>query len=88
MVGRSSSVTGPYTDRAGRPMTRGGGTLVLAGAGRFRGPGSSAVLSDGGRDVLVYQAYDASNGGTPTLQVRRLSWSPDGWPIAGDPLFS
>jgi arabinan endo-1,5-alpha-L-arabinosidase len=87
MVGRSSSVTGPYTDRAGRPMTRGGGTLVLAGTGRFRGPGSNAVLSEGGREVLVYQAYDASHGGIPRLQIRPLSWSSDGWPIAGDPLF-
>jgi arabinan endo-1,5-alpha-L-arabinosidase len=88
MVGRSVSVTGPYLDRSGRPMTRGGGTLVLAGAGRFHGPGSNAVLSVGDRAYLVYQAYDTWNKATPTLQIRPLSWTPDGWPVAGDPLFS
>src|SRR5262249_46584935 len=30
MVGRSPSILGPYLDRTGKPMTRGGGTLVLA----------------------------------------------------------
>lgn len=85
-VGRSATVAGPYLDRSGRPMTRGGGTLVLAGSGRWRGPGSNGVLADGGRDWLVNQAYDALNGGRPTLQVRPLAWTPDGWPVAGDPL--
>jgi arabinan endo-1,5-alpha-L-arabinosidase len=88
MVGRSDSLAGPYVDRSGRPMTRGGGTVVLAGSGRFRGPGSCAVLSNGGRDYLVYHAYDAQADGAPTLQIRPLSWTPDGWPIAGDLPFS
>src|SRR5262249_10263911 len=85
MVGRSASGGGRYVDRSGGPMARGGGTLVLAGTGRFRGPGSNAVISDGGRDYLVYQAYDTQNGGTPTLLIRPVSWTPDGWPVAGDP---
>jgi arabinan endo-1,5-alpha-L-arabinosidase len=38
-VGRSEEVTGPYVDEHGVRMTRGGGTLLLAGAGRVRGPG-------------------------------------------------
>jgi arabinan endo-1,5-alpha-L-arabinosidase len=87
VVGRSRSPGGPYLDRSGRPMTRGGGTLVLAGSGRWRGPGSEGVLSDGGLDWLVVHAYDAQNDGTPTLQVRPLFWTPDGWPVAGPPLF-
>jgi arabinan endo-1,5-alpha-L-arabinosidase len=87
MVGRSSTVNGPYLDHSGKPMTRGGGTLVLAGSGRFRGPGSSAVITTGTGTDLVYQAYDAWNGGIPTLQVRPLAWTDDGWPVvAGDPL--
>jgi arabinan endo-1,5-alpha-L-arabinosidase len=32
MVGRSRTVTGPYTDRSGLDMREGGGTLILAGA--------------------------------------------------------
>jgi arabinan endo-1,5-alpha-L-arabinosidase len=87
MVGRSRAITGPYVDRHGRRMTEGGGTLVLSGDGRFRGPGHNAVLSSRGGDDLVYHAYDTQNGGIATLQIRPLSWSSTGWPVAGAPLF-
>ena len=86
MVGRSRSPNGPFVDRSGRPMTRGGGTLVLAGAGRWRGPGSNGVLADGGGDWMVLQAVDAGNQGAETLQVRPLIWTAAGWPVAGAPL--
>ena len=61
MVGRSRSLTGPYVDRAGKPMLEGGGTLVLAGAGtgRLRGPGHNAILRDGDKDWFVHHYYDA-----------------------------
>jgi arabinan endo-1,5-alpha-L-arabinosidase len=81
MVGRSRAATGPYVDQTGKPMTRGGGTLVLAGSGRFRGPGHNTVLSDGPRVWLVYHAYDVQNGGAPTLRIQPLFWSADGWPF-------
>jgi arabinan endo-1,5-alpha-L-arabinosidase len=87
MVGRSSRIGGPYVDREGRPMSRGGGTLVLGGEGRYRGPGHNAVLTVGGRSWLVYHTYDALNAGTPRLQIRPLSWGADGWPVVGAPLF-
>jgi len=86
MLGRSRSIVGPYVGRDGRPMTRGGGTLVLAGDARYHGPGHNSILSDGGHDYLVYHAYDALNNGIPTLQIRPLSWASDGWPVVGDPL--
>jgi beta-xylosidase len=86
VVGRSRDVTGPYQDRSGRPMTNGGGTLVLAGYGHVRGPGHNAVLLDGERDWLVHHFYDANANGIPTLQIRPLTWDADGWPIAGKPL--
>ncbi len=88
VVGRSTSVNGPYVDRSGRSMTHGGGTVVLAGSGRFAGPGSNAVLLDGGQAYLVYQAYDLSTGAVPTLQVRPLAWTAGGWPVVGNTLFS
>ena len=39
MVGRSDKITGPYVDREGKPMMQGGGTLLLEGFERWRGPG-------------------------------------------------
>jgi arabinan endo-1,5-alpha-L-arabinosidase len=86
MVGRSSKITGPYVDRQGRAMMRGGGTLVLAGDDRDRGPGSNSILSDGGQTYLAYHAYDTQQGGAPTLRVRPLTWDSQGWPVAGAPL--
>lgn len=87
MVGRSTKLTGPYLDRDGKPMRRGGGTLVLADDGRYKGPGSNAVLSDGGQTYLAYHAYDTTRRGVPTLRIRRLDWDAEGWPVAGTPLF-
>ena len=92
VVGRSKEITGPYVDREELPMTNGGGSHVLAGYGRFRGPGHCAVLSHGGTDWLVHHFYDAETQdrrgrpGVSTLQVRKLIWSRDGWPLAGEPV--
>jgi arabinan endo-1,5-alpha-L-arabinosidase len=74
-VGRSRRVTG-------RPMTEGGGTLLIEGGARWRGPGHCAVLQDAdGGEQLVYHAYDAEHRGTPTLRIRPLRWDSEGWPV-------
>ncbi len=85
MVGRSERVFGPYFDQKGRPMLKGGGTLVLRAQGRMRGPGGQSVLVEGGKSWLAYHFYDAENNGVPCLQIRPLNWE-KGWPIAGGPL--
>ena len=78
MVGRSNAVTGPYLDRAGTPMTEGGGTQVLGANSRWLGPGGESVLKDKGRDLLVFHAYDAVTG-RPALGISPILWK-DGWP--------
>nr|WP_202538955.1 arabinan endo-1,5-alpha-L-arabinosidase [Streptomyces sp. SID8379] len=83
-VGRSTSVTGPYVDRDGTPMLDGGGTLLLAGHGRFIGTGGESVFRDKGRDVLAYHYYDAEDSGTPKLGLNDLSWAANGWPVLND----
>ncbi|TMR32170.1 arabinan endo-1,5-alpha-L-arabinosidase [Nonomuraea zeae] len=79
-VGRSSSPTGPYTDRSGRSMLSGGGTLVLETHGRFIGPGGQSILHDSDGDLLVYHYYDGAAGGTPKLGINLLGWDSAGWP--------
>jgi arabinan endo-1,5-alpha-L-arabinosidase len=79
-VGRARRVTGPYTDRSGKPMMEDGGTLLLAGEGRWRGPGHCAILQDKNGEKLVYHAYDAEWRGTPTLRITPLIWDAEGWP--------
>lgn len=84
VVGRSTSVTGPYLDRSGLPMLQAGGTHVVAGSSRFRGPGHNAVIATLGQTFNVYHAYDASNNGVPTLRISELAWH-DGWPVNAEP---
>lgn len=85
MVGRSEEITGPYLDKSGEDLMVGGGTLVLQGYGRIRGPGHNAVLTEGDRRYLVHHFYDAGDGGVPKLQIRPLLFDAQGWPLAGAP---
>lgn len=80
-VGRGTGVTGPYLDRNGVNLLTGGGTMFLESSGRFIGPGHAAILNDNGTNWFSYHYYDGNNGGTATLGVGRLNWSPDGWPV-------
>jgi carboxymethylenebutenolidase len=69
-VGRARTITGPYMDRDGKPMSEGGGTLFLASDAERIGPGHF------GR-VLDYDAatnYSAAAGtGTPIASPERFS---------------
>lgn len=85
MVGRSDKITGPYTDKSGKPMMEGGGTLVLETADRYHGPGGQAVYVDNGTYRLVHHYYDALDRGVPKLRIHDLQWAPDGWPIVAGP---
>jgi arabinan endo-1,5-alpha-L-arabinosidase len=78
MVGRSTSVTGPYVDRAGTTMTAGGGTEILASHDSIHGPGHPAVFADGSQDVLVYHYY--TNAGDARLGINLLGWDSSAWP--------
>lgn len=85
-VGRSKRITGPYTDRSGKPMMEEGGTLVVAGAGgRWRGPGHCAILQGKDGEHLVYHAYDTEARGIPTLRISPLLWDAEGWPTISLP---
>ena len=82
VVGRSKNITGPYIDKNGKPMTEGGGSVVLKSTtGNWKGPGHNAVFKDNdGTDYLVFHAYDGYNGKSE-LKIATLIWK-DGWPIA------
>jgi arabinan endo-1,5-alpha-L-arabinosidase len=43
-VGRSDALIGPYVDRDGVPLTKGGGTLILSAYGQWKGPGHNGML--------------------------------------------
>ena len=79
-VGRSKNIAGPYEDRNGVSMLRGGGTVIDAGCDRWIGPGHCAVYFSGDSSILVNHAYDSLLEGKPHLQIRPLYWDDEGWP--------
>jgi arabinan endo-1,5-alpha-L-arabinosidase len=79
VVGRSKKITGPYEDKAGKPMAEGGGTVILeAATDLWRGAGHNAVLRDQGVDYLVFHAYSATTGRS-RLHISTIVWN-EGWP--------
>jgi arabinan endo-1,5-alpha-L-arabinosidase len=84
-VGRSKSLTEPFSDREGKRMMEGGGTLVLQGGSRYKGPGHNAVLFTRDATYNVYHAYDSNQNGNPVLRVAELAWDAEGWPVSAGP---
>jgi arabinan endo-1,5-alpha-L-arabinosidase len=82
VVGRSTSIHGPYVDRDGVPLLQGGGTVLLRGYNGFQGTGGGDVY---GTTLYVHHYYDAADGALPKGSVRPIHWK-DGWPSLGDPL--
>jgi arabinan endo-1,5-alpha-L-arabinosidase len=95
-VGRSKAITGPYLDKHGDNMDKGGGSLFIAAHDHRIGPGhfgrfldydASPDGSEGGPERFsVHYEADLTRGGRSVLDIRPLLWSVDGWPIAGDNL--
>ncbi|MBW4890366.1 arabinan endo-1,5-alpha-L-arabinosidase [Mucilaginibacter sp. HMF5004] len=81
MVGRSKNIKGPYLDRIGSDLAKGGGTLVLAGDKEWYGVGHNAVCTFDGIDYIIFHAYDAADNGRSKLRVEQLGWDSDGWPV-------
>jgi arabinan endo-1,5-alpha-L-arabinosidase len=85
LVGRSRSVTGPYLDDQGRDLRDGGGRPLLGSEGNFIGPGHASVVHAKGKDFLAFHFYDGAANGAPTLGIRPLFWTEDGWPSVAAP---
>ena len=80
VVGRSTRIEGPYLDKEGTPMTRGGGSVVLEGDKNWNGVGHNAVVSYDGSDYLVFHGYDARDKGKSKLRIEKLVWT-GSWPV-------
>ena len=80
-VGRSRNVNGPYVDRDGRDMMKGGGTIIMEGDKKeFEAAGHCAAYRFGSDDVFICHGYSTTMNGAALLVQRRISWTPDGWP--------
>ncbi len=78
--GRSTTVTGPYSDQSGVAMASGGGTLLWSGDTRWKGPGGQSLFTDHDTVFLDCHSYDANANGQSKLIIRPLFWTAGGWP--------
>lgn len=88
VVGRSTSLLGPYVSKSGMSMLDNGYDVVIRANDHFVGPGhNSEIVTDSeGNEFILYHSY---NRMTPSkgrfLMLDRIFWSEDGWPlIKGD----
>ncbi len=83
-VGRSTNLLGPYYDKSGRSMMKGGGTQIVSGSYTWRGPGHNSVFFSNGKAYNLYHAYYTYSG-EPHLRISEMAWDSSGWPISAGP---
>lgn len=88
VVGRSRSPLGPFTDKLGVPMTKGGTSVILADNGNgFTGPGGGTLFRDGSQWWMVLHVipqntpYLSSGASKRPLALEPVQWGRDGWPV-------
>src|SRR5579871_6340082 len=84
-VGRSASVTGPYSDEAGTALMSSGGTELLSSYAQYIGPGGGDAFPDGRRWYFAHHYYDGNHAGNPYLQTREIVFDNNGWPHITQP---
>lgn len=80
VVGRSRKVTGPYLDRNGVDMAKGGGSLVIQGDSDWKGLGHNSAYTFDGKDYMVLHAYETADKYKQKLKVLEMKWDQAGWP--------
>jgi arabinan endo-1,5-alpha-L-arabinosidase len=82
IIGRSKKLQGPYVDKDGVAMNKGGGSILLAGDEHWYGVGHNGVNTFDGVDYIIFHGYDAADRGISKLRVEKLDWVDD-WPVVG-----
>ena len=80
VIGRSASVTGPYVDKNGVDMMKGGGSLLIAGDKDWKGLGHNSAYTMDGKDYLVLHAYETADNYLQKLKIMEMKWDTNGWP--------
>ncbi|HEY0061299.1 MAG TPA: arabinan endo-1,5-alpha-L-arabinosidase [Telluria sp.] len=81
VMGRSKQLTGPYLDRSGKDMNRGGGSSVIAGNAAWKGVGHNSAYTIDGRDLMVLHAYETADNYLQKLKILDMKLDQDGWPV-------
>ncbi len=78
-VGRSKKVDGPYKDKNGKKMTKGGGTIIMQGNDEYAGVGHCSVYEFNGKWYIVAHAYSKKHNGASKLLIKELQFDDEGW---------
>ena len=87
VVGRSTSLKGPYVNRNGGTMYDNNYTTIIKGNSRWKGPGhnSEIITDDNGDDWILYHAYDANDDSKGRVMLMdKIVWDANGWPTVND----
>lgn len=82
VYGRSKKISGPYRDKDGKRMDKGGGTFLYGPDKQFFGVGHNAVFTADGQTYFVSHAYDKQQNGRAKLFIRPISFDKNGWIVA------
>lgn len=83
-VGRATTITGPYVDKAGTSLMAGGGTLLVQGNASWGAPGHQSVIVYNDKVYNIYHALQGGRG-TATLRIAEIVWDDGGWPVTAGP---
>ena len=81
VIGRSKNVTGPYLDKSGKDMLKGGGSLFLTGNKDWKALGHNSTYHFDGRDYLVLHAYETADNYLQKLKILDMQWDAEQWPV-------
>ncbi len=84
VVGRSTSLKGPYKSKSGGDMVSDNYTIIISGDSRWKGPGhnSEIITDDEGQTWLLYHSYDKNNGYKGRVMLLdKITWDKSGWPV-------
>ncbi|TDH28900.1 arabinan endo-1,5-alpha-L-arabinosidase [Segetibacter sp. 3557_3] len=83
-VGRSTKIQGPYLDKNGVDMARGGGTIIREGDKKeFYAVGHNSAYTFNKIDYLVYHGYSVAENAASKLVIETMEWDKNGWPVVG-----
>nr|WP_321408397.1 family 43 glycosylhydrolase [uncultured Carboxylicivirga sp.] len=85
VVGRSTSLLGPYVNKSGQEMKNNGYEIILSSNEKFVGNGHcSEIIQDDAEDEwILYHGIDVENPNGRVLLMDKIEWS-DGWPVIND----
>ena len=87
VVGRSTKLMGPYTNKQGGQMVSDNYTTIISGNDRWKGPGhnSEIITDDEGQTWLLYHSYDKNNNFNGRLMLLdKITWDKNDWPVIND----